>query len=337
MRWPLAALPLILVAVSPAAAHNTYEAAELEMHLINDEGSDLIESYGGYDIQDIFAGFSHDMAVAADGVYLRAELYGARSESAVPQDGAEWSVTFHLEAGGQAFERTLRTTDGQTFTSDFDALQVEVEDRDTHVQRAFLRYEGALAAGGNLTLVRVDSRVDGDLRDYAPGGIPVPGTNGAREYPEPGSTRAKGLIQGTVALRNPDHYVHVGAEAEPGGSFQVTVKSALKKGAQHIMVRTDEAWGHRLEGNLSAAVAANGSLTFRILAPPTPANGTLWIDVLTDVGGRSRLHLEPSGALVGPAGLLAQAQTPEPEPSPSPVLFAVLALALVGLAARRRR
>lgn len=337
MRWPLAALPLLLlVAVFPAVAHNTYEAAELEIHLINDEGSDIIEAYGGYDIQDIFAGFSYDMATDADGVYLRAELYGARSESAVPQDGVEWSLTFHLEAGGQAFERTLRTTDGQTFTSDFDALQVEVEERDTHVQRAFLRYGGPLVPGGNLTIVRVESRADGDLRDVAPGGIPVPGTNGAREYPEPRATGAKGLIQGTVALRNPDHYVRIAAEAEPAGAFRVTVTSALKAGEQHIIVRTGETWGHRIEGNLSAAVAANGSLTFRIIPPATAANETLRIDVITDVGGHSPVSLTPSGALVGPAGLLAQAIVPEPVESPSPAPLAILGLALVGFAFRRR-
>ncbi|HUR64246.1 MAG TPA: hypothetical protein VM241_07170 [Candidatus Thermoplasmatota archaeon] len=61
-----ALLALAALLLAPLAqAHNPSEASELETLLIEDEGTDLIEPYGGYDINAIYLGMAHDPAVGA--------------------------------------------------------------------------------------------------------------------------------------------------------------------------------------------------------------------------------------------------------------------------------
>src|SRR6185503_14339231 len=76
----LSALLLAPLAALPASAHATVEAAELETMVIEDEGTDLIDFYGGYDIVAVFLGAAHHPELGAglhgDGLYLRIELYG---------------------------------------------------------------------------------------------------------------------------------------------------------------------------------------------------------------------------------------------------------------------
>lgn len=330
--WSLPAAFALACALLPlASGHNVYEAQELETHLVNDEGSDVIEAYGGYDVQDVFAGFAYDPAVGAEGVYFRIELYGDRAEASLPQGTANWSVEVHLKAGSVDSTHRLWTTDGKAFRSDFPSLLVEAEGRDTHVRRAFLPYGAdGLAAGANVTLVSVESRVDGDLRDRAPGGIPVPGTNGAQEYTDPTATDAKGRLQEGVLLKGADGYLKVAAQARPGGAFDVQVRSALKAGGQHVTVRGDPS---SLEGETSGVLDPNGTLAFRIRPA---AGGNLTFDILTDLGGRTPLRVDAQGTLQGP-GLKVQGLPAEaPKESPAATALVVAALAGVALGMRRR-
>jgi len=340
----LALLCLASAAVPvPVLAHNTYEASELETHVVNDEGTDVLESYGGYDIQDLFVGFAHDATTgsgaAGDGLYVRLELYGNRTESQVPQLAANWSVTVAMAVAGNLTVRSVWTTDGATFRSDFDSLAVATEERDTHVQRAFLSYANlGIAAGSEASILRIESRVDGDLRDVAPGGIPVPGTNGAQEYPDPTSIEGKGILVESFPLSAPSNYVQVTPVATAPGDYTITVKSALQKGAQHVFVDAIDEGTYELFGNTSAALDANGTMTFRLVLVPGRLDGAAHLDIRTDVGGRTPLVLTADGLQVEGGAFAPAMAPPEPESSPpAGLLLALGVLGLAGLVARRHK
>lgn len=340
--------PLLLaLAVSgalPVAAHGTFEASELEIHIHDDEGSDVIESYGGFDIQDLFLGFAHDPTVGAgsagDGFYVRLELYGLMANSP-PVPGQEWTVSVTLQTPAGPLTRTLSTTDGVTFASDYDSLLFEIDDaeRTTHIQRAFVSYAGAgLSPGDAIGPFLVESRVDGDLRDASPGGIPMPGTDGAAEYPDPTQIDGEGALLETVTLVGPEVYVKVGAVARPAGAgFDVTVTSALTEGGQHVFVTPVETagWTYNLTGTTTASLDANGTLGFTLEAEPTTATAPLRLEVQTDVGGRADLWVALDGTLTGP-GNLTVAPTAQP-PRESPALGWALPVLLAAMALARRR
>lgn len=348
----LPALLLALVAV-PADAHGTFEANELEVHLLNDEGSDAIEPYGGYDIQDLFIGFAHDPEVGAgaagEGFYLRLILYGLPENSAlgpVPTGSPAalpWTATVRFMTEVGPMERTLSTIDGQVLTSDFDALEYKVDraERTTMVQRAFVAYgDAGLHPTGTLGGFRVETRVGDDLRDVAPGGIPVPGTNGAQEYPDPTQIDGQGVITPSVVMRNPDNYVVVSSVATAPGTYGLTIASALKQGGQHVMVQPvpSPAWDVSFDGDTMREVEANGTLATVLHATPKAgvAAEVLEVDVLTDVGGRSVLYVSPNGTLVLPDGA-AVGPAPAPPAKESPPVGVVGVLLGLGLLAMSRR
>ncbi len=328
----------------PASAHSVFEANELEIHVINDEGTDAIEPYGGYDITEVFVGFAHDASVgqdaAGDGFYVRLELYGDRNEAFVPALDAEWSVAVTFEMDGAPFTRSLRTTDGTTFAGDFDSLLVQVEGRDTHILRAFVAYEKlGVAPGQILKVTQVESRVDGDLRDVAPGGIPVPGTNGAAMYPDATAIPGRGILVESITLVAPDGYVRIRLQAPAEGVYEITVQSALAKGGQHIFIRpaATEGWTYAVNGTSAGEVAANGTLTFRLEATPSGATDALRMNILTDVGGRSQLILDVDGTISAPGGVSAKPTPQTPVESPAGGLIAVSFGLLLGAGILRRR
>ncbi len=340
---PWALIPFLLVALVPTgAAHGVFEASELEVHLLNDEGSDAIEPYGGYDINEVFLGFAHDNTVgpgaAGDGLYLRAELYGDRANS-VPVPGQLWTVSFTFQTPKGPLVRTLSTTDGQTFTSDFDTLltATDAAERALHVQRAFVSFQHAGVAPGDVVGVTlVESRVAGDLRDVAPGGIPVPGTNGLLFYDDPTAIPGKGLLVKEVVAAAPTGYVAVTTEQPGAGNITFHVQSVLAKGGQHVYVlpRSDTGWGYRLAGTTTAPLGPSGNLTFGLVVDHV-GSAPLDLDIFTDVGGRTPVALDPDGTLH-----VGDQTTPPPAPEGTASSSAIgppTGLLLVGLAALARR
>ncbi|HEX2065884.1 MAG TPA: hypothetical protein VHI93_03635 [Candidatus Thermoplasmatota archaeon] len=334
-------LAVVLALAAPAGGHGVFEAFELEQHVLNDEGSDAIEAYGGYDINELFVGFAHEPALgpgaAGDGFYLRLEVYGLPANSP-PAPGQAWTLQVTADTAAGPLVRNVSTTDGKTFTSDFDALRTEVDapERATHIQRAFVSYAKAgLAPGQAIGPFRVESRVGGDLRDVAPGGIPVPGTNGAATYADPSAIPGRGSLVESVALRAPDHYVKLGLAVRDDGGYGVTVTSALEKGRQHAFVQPQvaEGWTYALEGNTSGAIGAKGTLAFVLKATAQDAPAPLRIDVLTDVGGRSALVLGTDLVLRGPDGLSAG---PPQATVASPGAGLLALITALGVAALRR-
>jgi hypothetical protein len=341
----LLALVVLPGAIPPAEAHGVFEAAELEVHVLNDEGSDTIEAYGGYDVQELFVGFAHDATVGAgdagDGFYVRLELYGL-VENSPAAPGQDWTVTVTMGTPAGPIARTLSTSDGITLASDFDSLLYEVDaaERSTHVQRAFLSYTSlGLAPGQAIGPFKVESRVGGDLRDVAPGGIPIPGTNGAASYPDPTQIDGQGELVTSVTLEPPSIYVEVEATPVAPGTFAIDVKSALTAGGQHILVvaQDDAGWTYNLTGQTNAAVDANGTLSFTVAALLPGGPSPLRLDVLTDVGGRYALALDGNGTLTLADGRTAHAPASAAQESPLPPWTVLAALALAFLALRSRR
>jgi hypothetical protein len=338
-------LAAAVLALPPAGAHGVFEASELEVHVLSDEGSDVIESYGGYDVQDLFVGFAHDAAVGAgdlgDGFYVRLELYGL-VENSPPAPGQAWTVTVTIESPAGPIVRTLSTSDGVTLESDFESLLYEVDtaERSTHVQRAFLSYAATgLAPGQAIGPFRVESRVGDDLRDVAPGGIPVPGTNGAVSYPDPTQIDGQGELAASVVLEAPTIYVQVEATPAAPGNFTIHVKSALTEGEQHILVvpGADEGWTYSLLGQTNAAVEANGTLLFTLVATLPGGPAPLQLEIQTDVGGRYALELDGNGTLTLADGTTVEAPAAPAKESPLPLSVALAALALAFVAVRARR
>src|SRR6185503_16876044 len=92
------------------------------------------------------------------------------------------AFTFTSDTGA-TLTRTLMTSDGASFDSDFDALAYEAGAEEVEVQRAFVKATPDFAPGRTITAVRAESYLGDDLRDVAPGGILVPGSGGAAEIP----------------------------------------------------------------------------------------------------------------------------------------------------------
>ncbi len=348
---PLTLLALLVAALpTPAAAHGVNEAQELETDLINDEGSDMIEPYGGYDINELYIGFAHTDKVgkgeAGDGLYLRIELYGNVGSTMTVPTQSPWSITVKATGPNGTFSHTLSTTDGQGFTGDFDDIitATDATTHEVHVQRAFLSFAHAgLKPGDELKDFIVESRVGNDLRDVAPGGIPAPGTNGAASYPDPTAIPGQGRLVSGVTLRNPTGYVQMRAAEEHlshdgQAHYNVTVHSLLKKGGQHItlLALEDAGWTYTLSGKTGGPVGPSGNLTFSIDAQVDGPTQPLVLEVRTDVGGRTLVSLQPGGLLtIQDGGGIAPGR--DGGSALSPAVGPLLALGLLAAAALARR
>lgn len=358
--WPVVAPPRVVVpavlivllsgvyAIPTASAHDTVEAQELELFVIEDEGTDVIDTYGGYDIVAIFLGGSHrsdlGAGAAGDGFYFRIELYG---EPTGPTAALPNTIVVSFAAGNGTVTRTITTSDGQAFDSDFDALDVTTEPLEVHIERAFLLWESIGAAPGTpLTGLTVTTYYGGDARDVAPGGIFVPGTDGAAEYPDPTQIDGRGtLIEGPVPPA-PDVYfgpaqASGAARQTPNGatqySYRIEVPTALRNGAQHIIpgpvdLLGANAWNLTVQ-SVAAVVEANGTFVLEFTAEPGPGATDLMLELRSDVGGRLPIRLAPDGTLT----MRDATTTPEPAQKEAPGFATVLvALALsVALASRR--
>ncbi|MEA3189954.1 MAG: hypothetical protein QOD77_536 [Thermoplasmata archaeon] len=323
---------LLLLALPAAEGHNTYQAQELEVHVLNDEGSDAIEAYGGYDITEVFVGGAYVQGIG-DALYFRIEAYGRMEDT----NGAmPWSLKVRFRGAGEPVERTLTTADGATFESDFDALQFEVEDRDLHVQRAVVALASVfLQPGDPIKDLVVESYFGDDLRDVAPGGIPVPGTGGALEYPDPTQIDGQGRLVEAPPAPSPEAYFGEVRATLAGANYTLEVDNALTAGGQHFFLRDClcEAPGWEFAITKGAQeVAANGTATFTFHAQAGPEAAARELELISDVGGRLPMTLDPDGTL------RVRDQSFAPPPAvPAPLPLAVVALGLAGALATRRR
>lgn len=330
-RLALLALTLLLAAL-PAQAHGVYEAQALEVHVLDDEGSDAIEAYGGYDIQDLFIGSQYQNGT--EGVYVRLELYGSHAQATATMP---WRVEVHYLVDGKPYSHILSTTDGATFTHDFACLQAEfeAEEHTLHVQRAMLS-NGAPRPGVPLDGLEVRSYWGTDLRDVAPGGIPVPGLGGAAEYPEPTAIAGEGrLVEHPVAAPVDAYFGAVTAQRN-GTTLALSIANGLTGGQHvHLAPLAADGWTVAIEPG-QRVLDGNATGEFLIDATPAPGAAPLVLEALSDVGGRLLVELHEDGSVHARDAEVLAATPPAPaKESPGP-LFVATGLALLVAVLRRR-
>lgn len=324
---------VLALAVPSGLAHGVVEAQELEVHVLNDEGSDVIEAYGGYDITDILLGSAY-VAGQGDLVYARLELYGLIEDQTALMP---WTVRIFYDGPAGPGSHFLSTTDGANFEHDFLALEAEfeTEERTLHVQRAYLT-SGGPTPGQPITNLRVESYWGEDLRDVAPGGIPVPLAGGAVEYPDPTQIDGQGVLVEAPIPAPTDAYFGDVRAARNGTQYILNVTNGLTQGGQHVFLGVelaDPAWTTRFEKS-EQVLGAGGTGVFAFTATPGPAAGNLALRLTSDVGGRLDLELRPDGTLHARGQQLAE-PLPPPVPTP-PVTFGLVAVALLAVVVLRR-
>lgn len=330
MRFQTLSLSLLFFLVFPATGHSTFEAQELEIHVINDEGSDMIEAYGGYDITEVYVG-----GIQIEGrpaLYFRIELYGQLEPHTTVQ---EWDTVVSFDSPVGPVVRGFVTADGQTFQSSFDALEIEVEGRDVHVQRAILFLDALeMSVGDPIRNLVVKTYYGDDPRDVAPGGIYVPGTGGALEYPDPTQIDGKGRLVEAPAVPDPGLYIGAIHAQREGYTYTLEVQNGLKKGAQHMILSMPNGetptWNTTIHDGVQE-MEANATGTFRFTAQPArPDSQDLKLWLATDVGGLVELAVHADGRLTAGENVLLPRFEEASAKAPGPwALVAILAAAII--------
>jgi hypothetical protein len=356
--WMLALVALVMTSV-PVAAHGTIKPLETETLVLLDEGDDSVYATAAYDIYQVYAGEAFIEALG-DGLYFRTILFGSWSEPKVPHN--EYKVVFTLAGEGFEVSRFMATRDGRTFTTDFDALVFKASADEVIVERAFIAYNGtALRQGVVVTTFVVESFTDGELRDRAPGGVYVPGSQGLVSVPL-GSSRQ---VVSEYPLRGPSQYFSGSVSLNerysrnsdsPEVELRFTVKSLLTEADQNVWVlarpfhshhANETQWMMQPKGESGGLLKAKATRTFVLLFHPQQGSDglvhPLRVDVVSDLGGRSGvtlgvderglISLSGSSLEEVPARPLVRAPFPE---MPAPGLAWVVLALVAGLMLRRR-
>ncbi len=348
-------LALLAAASAPfVAAHGGENAAETEVHLLEDEGDDSFYFTGGFDIYQVFLGEAHfpglGVGSAGDAVYFRTILYGNYAQR--PANAEEFRVVFRFSTPAGDVERFVATTDGKTLTTDFDHLEYELTADELVIERAGILFTNlSISPGDTINGFIVESSVDGDLRDRAPGGLFVPGSGGRVEvpaelYPVPGA----GVITESVVLSGPVKYAlaTVTPRVDARNVVDVAMTSLLTEGAQHAHVEvTGGSWKATPLGNATGGeIKAGETLTVGLTLAPGVEPGEEVVpgrlDVYTDLGGRVSYILtwENGAPLVVPEGgevpINILEMVPVAETPGIGILPLIAGLGALALVARRR-
>ncbi|HJQ92904.1 MAG TPA: hypothetical protein VJ874_01310 [Candidatus Thermoplasmatota archaeon] len=338
MRRILALAGFVLVLIPSAGAHGPVNAKEVEVLAVVDELSDHSYYTGGYDLGEVYLGEAFVPAIG-DGFYVHTVLFGTWG-AALPGDTYEVAFRFTL-ADGTTIERRASTADGDTFESDFDELVMEAGTDEDEVVRGFIAFDDTVGPGDSIKGIVVESLVKGDVRDRAPGGVFVPGSQGMAEVPVEAFGESAQVIT-SYDLTGPTQYFTVQPSTSEGG-FTLSVSTLLRGGDQHIMVELPDAstgWGLQGAEILSAEVKANGTVRFPIeVTQLGTSNATLRIT--SDIGGRVDYILSRHEGMIdlrpdAPPSQAAMVDLSQPVQETPGMGFAAL-VATIALAALRRR
>lgn len=281
-------------------AHAAPDPLDNEVHLLADGGDDTYSLTGGLDLQDLFAREAWYRPREAEGVIFRMIVYG----SATPGDIAgTLRLTLDWTALGGEGTLVLSSSDGLTYTAEgADLVEASMESDGNTVQgsiQIFVPYDALGAAPGQaIEGFTWRSWVGEDLRDVAPGGRPVPGSQGQVEVPEESTEVTPALV-----LAGPRGYTRSTARLEDD-VVVVDVQNLITTTGQHILVELpDEATGWTLgePQPAGAAVAAGEHPGFRFTATADGEAPPLTIHVTSDLGGREALVIQSPGSDGRPA------------------------------------
>lgn len=296
----LASLTLLLPV---GTAHGAVNARELEVLVLEDELSDVQTSTAGYDLGEFYVAEAW-IAGLGDGLYFHTILFGSFPGN---PSSSKYEVRFTMEdAAGNKLVRSIITTGGEELSTDFDLLEAEHEADQVEIERAFVKLDGTgWTRGARIKTFIVESYVDGEIRDRAPGPLYAPRSGGRLEIPQGDSRQTVEFL----VLQGPVNYMRANfTRAETADTFVLNMTSALTKGAQHLHLETPEwalddptvtGWEFEILGPPGGEVAANGSSAVNFRLRPVPdEQGTVapvMMNVTTDVGGRQGFQVRALG------------------------------------------
>lgn len=347
MREALAVAVLALVlAVVPlvpsTSAHAAPNPLANSVHVLADEAEDGFYWYDGYDLYNLYAREAYLETVDEAGLVFRYTLYGGHAPAG-QADEMRVTIGATTADGPQAF--TIATPDDHNWTGDMEVVVANVTEDDppwtgvTARMQTFVSYEQlGVGPGGSVENVWMESRADDDLRDRAPGGIFLPGSQGQAEAPA-NSTR----LADSIRLTGPTGYVNTSTTVQ-NRTLTVTVENALDNG-QHVRARLNATpgWNASITGQSQASLPGGETTRFTVEANATPAAiDPLEIEVVTDVGGHETLYVGVNGTQLA-TGLQAhnvEVEPAQPSPNESPGLTGLATwtgLALLAVVRGRNR
>lgn len=343
----LAALP------APARAHTPAEPLPIEVKVLQDEGEDAFYWYDGYDLWYLLVREAYLPDQGREGLVFRFQLYGGFAPGSTAD---RMSIDVGLTAGPEERSRSWRvsTPDDAAWGGNMTILDANVTEDElpwtgvTATLLTFVSYaEIGAGPGQQVKDLWMRSWADDDLRDVAPGGLPVPFTNGTVVVPDVPPVHESTRPVETLDLAGPVGYVSTAVDAD-GWDLDITIQNAFEEQGQHVVVAPvpTRGWEVEHEGRLVANLDGGQAARFALTARPTAdAAAPLPIEVVTDVGGRERFFVGVQGGtdlVLGkdPAALAMEPPVPAPaETTPGPAGWTVAAAAVAAalLLARRRR
>lgn len=252
------ALGVLLLLPPSAVAVHPEDLRLIETHMIQDEVDPVFERLGGYDIGDVFIGEAYEPD-AGTYVYVHVTLHGNFSQR--PPGTGAYMIRVSLTSALGERHRDLHTDDGVTFWSDPQPLEYRVLPDGIDLTRVGFWVLGTDFVSG----LRVESYVGTDLRDRAPGGVFVPGSNGVVEIP-----REWIVLSDTYRLEGPRRYFQV--ESETLGPYRVDldVSNPFAHSTQTVTVRLPASE----EGGLGYASDSDARLDSSVPSEPAPTSQT---------------------------------------------------------------
>ncbi|HUR25022.1 MAG TPA: hypothetical protein VM327_03285 [Candidatus Thermoplasmatota archaeon] len=327
-----------LLLLPTAQAHAAPDPLDNEVHLLADGGDDTYAYTGGLDLQDLFAREAWHRPTRAEGVIFRMIVYGSVGPAGA---GGPLRLTLDWESPGGGGSLALSSTDGTTYTAEGATLvEASMESEGSAVQGSIQVFvpSAALGAGRGQSIEgwAWSSWVGEDLRDVAPGGKPLPGSQGAVMAPEESTT-----VTPSLALQGPRGYTRSAAAMEEG-AIRIGVQNLITTTGQHIMVELPaETPGWTLGEPEPAGVAVNAGEhpSFQLTATAGNEAGPLTLYVTSDLGGREAIVIQAGAPSSPDSPANGDTNAPSGEAgkdSPGLPFIALLGLLAIVVSVRRR-
>lgn len=340
-KWPLL-LALALLAVPLAQAHASPTPIDVDEHLLDDDTSDDYALYDGFDLQDLFV--RESFVDGQEGLTFRMIIYGGPAPASA---ASTFDIALDIDAAGTTHTYSWASSDGLTWTGDGTVLESSLEMSPVEYGQAFDVVSGSLQVFVPLSELGVSlgdtvgpfawrTSVDGDLRDVAPGGRPVPGTNGGQVLDGPSTIKAE-----TLTLDGPIGYTKTSVSRD-GDAITLKVENLITVIGQHIVLEIPDPAGWTIDRtNTNVEPVEPGTHPeFGFTATPTEGAEAFTFDVLSDLGGRETLTIAPPGGDSMPEHDHGDhdhgdGDAPAGEDSPSPLWLVGAALAAAVIARRQ--
>lgn len=297
MTKALVAVAAFALLLAPLVqGHASPDPLNVDQHLLADDTSDAYSAYDGFDLQDLYVREGH--FDDQDGLVFRMVIYGGFSPAKI---ASQLHLDMAITAAGTDSTFRISSSDGLAWDGDGKVLESSLEAEDDGAIAGALQWFIPLAdlgVGRNDTVGPFvwKNFADADLRDIAPGGTPIPGTNGAAELPET-ATGPSTVKKETITLQGTGGYTATSVK-RAGETYEVAVENLITPIGQHIMLVLPDAAGWTIDRvDTNAKVVEVGQHpTFVFTGKADSTAKPFQIEVVTDLGGREVLTITPTAA-----------------------------------------